>query len=436
MSNSQRAATSAVAGVQPLSYLNQNQPATVLREISNRSPKNTDRRYKIGTLWINKLTQEVWCLTSVVNNVANWTDVVGNELTAPSEIGNSTSRETAFSTDENMFQVYGTDTSTGSTYRKAIRGDLQVSSGDGNSSPQAIRGNIVSLSGSHTEELHSGFFYAQQDDGSKIDSNLIGILGMAVINETNAADEPQVWATGVQATLSASDAAAALTTAYQGCCLGILTYNTPFNTVGNAFVATRWGSGAGGQAGAAYKIVQTSTLLHDWTYGLDLYGGNATWGYGTADIRFHGQSTLNTMGGNVTLTGNAGDSILFKLGDDAGVTKFEVQNASGASKWKVDSFGVVTQTGNLALDSVGNGIFIKEGTNATMGVATLVAGTVTVNNTGVTANSRIFLTHQNNAGTPGFVSITAKVVGTSFTITSSNAADTSDIAWIKFEAIP
>lgn len=433
MSNNQKAATSSVAGTQPLSYLNQNQPATVLREISSRAPNNNDRRYKIGTFWINRTTQEVWVLTSVINNVANWTDVVGNELTAPSEIGNSTTRETAFSTDGNMFQVYGTDGSTGSTFNKAIRGDLQVSAGDGNSSPQGIRGNIESISGAHTEELYAGFFYAQQNDGSQVDSNVIGLLGMAVINETDALDEPQVWATGVQATLAAADTAAVLTTAYQGCCLGILTYNIPFNNVGNSFVATRWGSGAGGQAGSAYKVVQTSNILHDWTYGLDLYGGNATWGYGTADMRFHNQATLSTMNGNIVVTCSGASDFFVTLG--TGASKFEIQDSTTALAWKTDAFGNITQEGALAINNAGSGILIKEGANAKMGLSTLVGGTVTVNNTAVTANSRIFLTHQNNAGVPGFVSVTAVVAATSFTITSSNAGDTSNIAWLLIEAI-
>ena len=50
-------------------------------------------------------------------------------------------------------------------------------------------------------------------------------------------------------------------------------------------------------------------------------------------------------------------------------------------------------------------------------------------NTTVTTNSDIFLTSQSDGGTPGFVRITAKVASTSFTITSSNASDTSVIAW-------
>ena len=55
---------------------------------------------------------------------------------------------------------------------------------------------------------------------------------------------------------------------------------------------------------------------------------------------------------------------------------------------------IVDISGNIQLKSIGNKIKIKEGSNASMGIATLVAGTVTVPNTIVTANSRIMLTAQ------------------------------------------
>lgn len=95
----------------------------------------------------------------------------------------------------------------------------------------------------------------------------------------------------------------------------------------------------------------------------------------------------------------------------------------------LDSNVAGTVTLSNASQSVSGGLGIVEGTNAQMGVATLVAGTVTVNTTRVTANSRIFLTHQNSSGTAGFVKVSARVAGTSFTITSSSGTDTSDIGW-------
>lgn len=75
---------------------------------------------------------------------------------------------------------------------------------------------------------------------------------------------------------------------------------------------------------------------------------------------------------------------------------------------------------------------ITEGTNEAMGVATLVAGTILVNNNLVTANTRIFLTVQTPGGTQGFLSV-SRSAGTSFTINSTSLTETSTVAWLLIE---
>jgi len=99
----------------------------------------------------------------------------------------------------------------------------------------------------------------------------------------------------------------------------------------------------------------------------------------------------------------------------------------------VQADDVWISNGHLKLRTAGKGIFVKEGTNATMGSATLVAGTVTVSTTAVNANSRIFLTSQVDGGTPGFLRVSSRTAGTSFVITSGSATDTSTVAWIIIE---
>jgi hypothetical protein len=86
----------------------------------------------------------------------------------------------------------------------------------------------------------------------------------------------------------------------------------------------------------------------------------------------------------------------------------------------------------LRLGTAGGGISIKEGANARMGVATLAAGTVTVANTSVTANTRVATFRQAAGGTLGQLSVT-KNAGVGFTITSSSNTDTSVVAWVLFE---
>jgi len=61
--------------------------------------------------------------------------------------------------------------------------------------------------------------------------------------------------------------------------------------------------------------------------------------------------------------------------------------------------------------------------------ATLAAGTVTVADAAITANSVIRVAQKTSGGTPGALFISAKVTATSFTITSTNAADTSVVQY-------
>ena len=66
------------------------------------------------------------------------------------------------------------------------------------------------------------------------------------------------------------------------------------------------------------------------------------------------------------------------------------------------------------------------------GYATLVAGTATVATTYITSTSIVLLTVQSlgTVATPKAVGVTARSQGTSFTITSSDATDTSVVGWI------
>ena len=104
--------------------------------------------------------------------------------------------------------------------------------------------------------------------------------------------------------------------------------------------------------------------------------------------------------------------------------------ASGQSNGQFTLWAGAANT--LRFGTNGGGIAIAEGSGATSGVATLAAGTVTVPTNKVAANSRIQLTVQ-SLGTvtdPKPVAVTARVAGTSFTIRSSDATDTSTVAWL------
>jgi hypothetical protein len=80
-----------------------------------------------------------------------------------------------------------------------------------------------------------------------------------------------------------------------------------------------------------------------------------------------------------------------------------------------------------------NAISLVDGSNKRMGLATLVGGTITVSNTSVTANTRIFTSRQTAGGTLGHLSIGTVTPATSFVINSSSGSDTSVVAWLLIE---
>jgi hypothetical protein len=91
-------------------------------------------------------------------------------------------------------------------------------------------------------------------------------------------------------------------------------------------------------------------------------------------------------------------------------------------------------TADLRIGTVGKGLRIAEGSNAKMGTATLNGTTaVVVSTTAVTASSRIFLTIQTPGGTPASPYVSAVSAGTSFSIKSTGASDTSVVAWMLVE---
>lgn len=152
----------------------------------------------------------------------------------------------------------------------------------------------------------------------------------------------------------------------------------------------------------------------------------------TAILYLHALSSTYSSSGTEVANGAAVTT------DGVGGLSVGAANASGVlrfytggttEQWRIGA------TGLLSSSVAGNGLGIKEGTNATMGTATLVAGTATVSTTKVTASSRIFLTPQ-SLGTvtvPWAVGVTARTAATSFTITSATDTDTSVVAWIIME---
>lgn len=137
-----------------------------------------------------------------------------------------------------------------------------------------------------------------------------------------------------------------------------------------------------------------------------------------------GGSTITLAGTLVVANGGTGSTTAAGARSNLGAA------ASGANS---DITGLSTLTGSVIFNAAGSALKVREVSNSFMGADVLVGGTVTVNNTRVTVDSRIFLTAQDNSGDVGSVSISARVAGTSFTISSTSVTDTSTIAWLIIE---
>jgi hypothetical protein len=109
----------------------------------------------------------------------------------------------------------------------------------------------------------------------------------------------------------------------------------------------------------------------------------------------------------------------------------QVYACDGTNKLRVPTCDTA---GNIKVTDVGGGLYVKEGTNATMGQGTLAAGTLVVSTTKVTASSRIFLTCEGGTVTNlGTLYISSRTASTSFTVSSTNVLDTCTFSWVLIE---
>jgi hypothetical protein len=95
--------------------------------------------------------------------------------------------------------------------------------------------------------------------------------------------------------------------------------------------------------------------------------------------------------------------------------------------------GWMSSNSGLGLAQGARLVMVEGGAAARMGTVTLVKGQATVFTSSVRANSRIFLTPQQDGGTPGTVRVSSRTAGVSFVIRSSSATDRGVIAWVMVD---
>lgn len=149
--------------------------------------------------------------------------------------------------------------------------------------------------------------------------------------------------------------------------------------------------------------------------------GSSTLLYNSLSFTKTGAVSVNEVGASSGISGQVGGAALRLSGGDA----FTTGNNLGGD--------IELNTGDGNGTGRNGRIKVLTGSNRNCGTAVLVAGTVTVNNTMISASTIIILTTQISGGTPGAVYISARVAGTSFTITSTSGTDTSTVGWLLIE---
>lgn len=200
--------------------------------------------------------------------------------------------------------------------------------------------------------------------------------------------------------------------------------------------STAWGIYFG-KSRAAVRGGNTIVNSGDYAGSIIATGNNGTTMVNCGIIQFNieGTPSATSMPGRITfLTVPDGSTTALERMRITNAGNVGIGTASPGEKLEV-SGNIKATSGDVSIATAGKGLKVAEGANAKMGTAVLVAGTVTVSTTAVTANSRIFLTAQvlGTVADPKALAVTARVNGTSFTITSSDNTDTSTVAWMMVE---
>lgn len=164
----------------------------------------------------------------------------------------------------------------------------------------------------------------------------------------------------------------------------------------------------------------------------ELSGGGGSLGVWSFDgVDFFQHFSFGIQDNSIQIFGDnpPTDQFIYWEVDGAGAVGLGPLASDGSRPGGLFSAGPTTAETELSCVSPGCVIKVAEGSNATMGVETLTAGTATVSTTAVTANSRIFLTCQDvNGGVNSSAAVANRVPGTSFDIIAAGT-NTCIMAW-------
>jgi len=155
------------------------------------------------------------------------------------------------------------------------------------------------------------------------------------------------------------------------------------STVSRSHIAAKEYSNALITTSAAFRVISDSPSSADYTYGLDLYNTDATYPYGSADIRLWNEATIFSDANGMNFKLLAGDDYGFQLGDDIGVSKLSVKNQTAVEQAYINSVGSVvgnelTSTGDVG--GLASATSITNVTNTSLSTGTLSIKSTNANN--------------------------------------------------------
>lgn len=470
--------------------------------IAKRDPTSNDTGYSLGQVWVNKINNTYWVLTSVSGGSANWEDlsnsgtasiatltgdtggaisptagninIIGGDTTTVSGSGSTltiststagypvtpyvvgSSGEAGYQTIQSALTAAGATGTSQMLYIQPGTYTENLTFPDVNISIWGDRGGNSVIIGQHTPspsanlELHSLLL---QSATNILDSNAAGTSSIEISDTFIIVTDGYVFnLPNWTGELLLDDCGEASTND------GVVN-----NTAGSPikFLNTEMGAGFGrtmtltGNAnvrfdtcnvncpvnigGSGTLIMQNGCKFADT---VTIGGSKAGTIVSTDFLTDANPSLVYNSSGNTYLSGCTINSSSNPAIDGTGVGTLTLggmnfvdgSNIAGTLTlaWSSTKTGSLTTTGNIDLPTAGNKLSISTGANASVGTsAAMVAGTVTVNTTAVTASSLIFLSVNTPGGTQGTLSApTASIVaGTSFVINSSSNTDTSTVNW-------
>ena len=199
------------------------------------------------------------------------------------------------------------------------------------------------------------------------------------------------------------------------------------------------GATAGGGAGGNVTLLGGSASNAGSAGNVTLQGGNSAGG-AAGDVNLlsgsgigggtDGNIFINSDTGTITITSNSPTSaITLDVGDVNSTLDFQLGSAIVADIKSTAALGSFRLRGATKMEvEVATGMLAADGR---IGTITLMGATGTVFTQNLEAADRIFLGYGDNQSNPGAVFVSARINGTpgSFTISSTNNMDGSDICW-------